>query len=133
MSSFNKPYAIALKATKHRQTSSFYIPLSIAISVLENSVILIARKKETSLHPPSKLLLFNPVSTNFGIGIVVQPLCLIQYLMSIAYKHWEICRLTEMFSYMPVFILCYILFLTVTKRRQITCTLEDCDTDKLLL
>lgn len=92
--------------------SSLYIPLSIAI-LLGNSVILIALKKERTLHPPSKLLLFNLVSTDLGIGIIVQPLCIL-YFMSIAYKRWEICRLTEMFSYMATFILCGVSLLTVT-------------------
>ena len=92
--------------------SSLYIPLSIAI-LLENSVILIALKKERSLHPPSKLLLFNLVSTDLGISIIVQPLCIL-YFMSIAYKRWEICRLTEMFSYMATFIMCGVSLLTVT-------------------
>lgn len=92
--------------------SSLYIPLSIAI-LLGNSVILIALKKERTLHPPSKLLVFNLVSTDLGIGIIVQPLCIL-YFMSIAYKRWEICRLTEMFSYMAKFILCGVSLLTVT-------------------
>lgn len=34
--------------------------------------------------------------------------------MSIAYKRWEICRLTEMFTYMATFILCGVSLLTVT-------------------
>ena len=92
--------------------SSLYIPLAIAI-LLGNSVILIALKKERSLYPPSKLLLFNLVSTDLGIGSIVLPLCIL-YFMSIAYKRWEICRLTEMFSYMATFILCGVSLLTVT-------------------
>ena len=92
--------------------SSLYIPLAIAI-LLENAVILIALKKERSLHPPSKLLLFNLVSTDLGIGFIVLPLCIL-YFMSIAYKRWEICRLTEMFSYMATFVLCGVSLLTVT-------------------
>ena len=91
--------------------SSLYIPLSIAI-LLGNLVILIALKKERSLHPPSKLLLFNLVSTDLGIGIIVQTLCIL-YFKSIAYKRWEICRLTEIISYMPTFILCGVSLLTV--------------------
>lgn len=47
--------------------SSLYIPLAIAI-LLGNTVILIALKKERSLHPPSKLLLFNLVSTDLGVA-----------------------------------------------------------------
>ena len=92
--------------------SSLYIPLAIAI-LLGNTVILIALKKERSLHPPSKLLLFNLVSTDLGVGIIVLPLCIL-YFMSIAYKRWEICRLTEMFTYMATFILCGVSLLTVT-------------------
>ena len=34
--------------------------------------------------------------------------------MSIAFKRWEICRLTEMFSYMVTFVLCGVSLLTVT-------------------
>lgn len=86
--------------------SSFYILLSIAI-LLGNSVILIALKKETlycSTQCPQTLSL---------VSMVLVSLC-IQYFMYIAYKHWEVCRLTEMFSYMATFILCGISFLTVT-------------------
>lgn len=103
--------------------SSLYIPLSIAI-LLGNSAILIALKKERTLHPPSKLLVFNLVSTDLGIGIIVQPLCIL-YFMSIAYKRWEICRLTEMFSYMATFILCGVSFDShCHKCGQTTCPIE---------
>ena len=92
--------------------SSLYIPLAIA-TLLGNTVILFALKKERSLHAPSKLLLFNLVSTDLSVGIIVLPLCIL-YFMSIAYKRWEICRLAEMFTYMATFILCGVSLWTVT-------------------
>lgn len=91
--------------------SSINIPLSIAV-LLGNTVILIALQKETSLHPLSKLLLLNLVITDLCIGLIAQPLYIL-YLMSIAYEHWKICRLAEMFSFICTYILCGVSLWTV--------------------
>ena len=47
--------------------------LSIA-SFLENTLILVALSKESSLHPPSKFLLRSLAATDLCVGIINQPL-----------------------------------------------------------
>ena len=50
---------------------------------LGNSLILIALHKESSLHPPSKLLLRSLAITDLSVGLIPQPLAVICW-MSVA-------------------------------------------------
>ena len=77
--------------------------LSIA-AFLGNVLILIALQKESSLHPPSKLLLRNLATTDLCVGLISQPLTAI-YLISVANDLWNICP----FAYVTHFIASYIL------------------------
>ena len=54
---------------------SVLIFLSIS-AVLGNSLILAALCKESSLHPPSKLLLRFLATTDLCVGLIVQPLAI---------------------------------------------------------
>jgi len=58
---------------------------------LGNALILAALRKESSLHPPSKLLLSNLATTDLCVGLILEPLTVI-YLMSVVNEHWKICR-----------------------------------------
>ena len=58
---------------------------------LGNALILAALRKESSLHPPSKLLLRSLATTDLCVGLIVQPL-FATYLMSVVNEHWNICR-----------------------------------------
>ena len=49
---------------------------------LGNTLILVALHKETSLHPPSKLLYRNLAITDLCVGIITEPL-LVTYLTSV--------------------------------------------------
>ena len=63
----------------------FLSALSIFLSVtafLGNTLILAALHKETSLHPPSKLLYRNLAITDLCVGIITEPL-LVTYLTSV--------------------------------------------------
>ena len=77
--------------------------LSVA-AFLGNVLILIALQKESSLHPPSKLLLRNLATTDLCVGLISQPLTAI-YLISVANDLWNICP----FAYVTHFIASYIL------------------------
>ena len=55
--------------------SALNIFLSIA-AFLGNTLILVALHKETSLHPPSKLLYRNLAITDLRVGIIAEPLAL---------------------------------------------------------
>ena len=64
--------------------------LSIA-AFLGNALILAGLRKESSLHPPSKLLLRSLATTDLCVGLITQPLY-VTYLISVLNKHWNICR-----------------------------------------
>ena len=74
--------------------SAVNITLSIT-AFLGNAVIIVALKKVSSLHPPSKLLLSCLASTDLCVGLVAQPL-FVAYIMSP--EHSILCRhLTTLF------------------------------------
>ena len=58
---------------------------------LGNALILIGLYKESSLHPPSKLLLRCLATTDLCVGLISQPL-LVTYWMSIINEQWKFCR-----------------------------------------
>lgn len=67
--------------------------LNIALSItasLGNIVILVALRKETSLYPPSKLLLQCLAVTDLCVGVFSQPVFVIQ-LLSIVHRSHELC------------------------------------------
>ena len=70
--------------------SAVSILLSIT-ATLGNSLILIALHKESSLHPPSKLLYRCLATTDLLVGLVSQPHYAI-YRISLVHEHWSLCR-----------------------------------------
>ena len=69
--------------------SALNIFLSIA-ALLGNTLILVALHKETSLHPPSKLLYRNLAITDLCVGIIVEPL-FVTHWTSVVNERWDIC------------------------------------------
>ena len=57
---------------------------------LGNALILVALHKESSLHPPSKLLLRCLATTDLCVGIVTEPLAVTSW-MSVVNEHWNVC------------------------------------------
>lgn len=70
--------------------TAFNILLSIT-ALLGNALILIALHKESSLHPPSKLLLRCLASTDICIGLIAEPLGIIPWI-SMVKEDWNLCR-----------------------------------------
>ena len=70
--------------------SAVNIFLSIT-AFLGNALILVALQKDSSLHPPSKLLLRNLATTDLCVGVIAEPLY-VAYLMSVVNEQWNICR-----------------------------------------
>ena len=64
---------------------------------LGNAVILIALHKQSSLHPPSKLLLRCLAKTDLCVGLVTEPLIITKW-MSMVDEHWNICVYVEAVS-----------------------------------
>ena len=86
----------------------FLLVLNICLSItafLGNSLILVAPHKESSLHPPSKLLYQSLAITDPCVGIIVDPL-VVTRLIAVMNQEWNICR----YAVDSIFISGYILF-----------------------
>ena len=70
--------------------SAFNIFLSIT-AVLGNILILLALRKVSSLHPPSKLLFRCLATTDLCVGLITEPLSVISW-MSVTHAQWKLCR-----------------------------------------
>ena len=92
--------------------SAINIFLSVT-AFLGNTLILFALHKETSLHPPSKLLYRNLAITDLCVGIIVQPLAVVYWISAVTGR-WNICY----YAHLPVTIsatgLCAVSLLTLT-------------------
>ena len=80
---------------------------------LENTLILVALHKDTSLHPPSKLLFRNLAITDLFVGITAEPLYVV-YLMSEVKERWDVCFYAQVSGLSAINILCSVSFLTMT-------------------
>ena len=86
--------------------------LSIA-AFLGNTLILVALRKESSLHPPSKLLLRSLATTDLCVGLIVEPLA-VSLLVTVLSEHWNICRYVYEVVSIIGFILCVVSLWTLT-------------------
>ena len=80
---------------------------------LGNALILVALHKDTSIHPPSRLLYRNLAITDLCVGIIVEPLH-VAYMISEANRRWDICyyaKLTDSFAGLT---LCSVSLITMT-------------------
>ena len=80
---------------------------------LENTLILVALHKESSLHPPSKVLLRNLATTDLCVGLIVEPLW-VAYLISSLKERWNICRHAFVIFNIIGYILCGVSLFTLT-------------------
>ena len=80
---------------------------------LGNTLILVALHKESSPHPPSKLLLRSLAITDLLVGIIVEPLN-VAYLMSVRSKRWDICYNVYVALLLASYILCAVSLLVLT-------------------
>nr|XP_058947100.1 uncharacterized protein LOC131775018 [Pocillopora verrucosa] len=78
--------------------SAVNIFLSIA-AVLGNTLIFVALRRESSLHPPSKLLFHNLATTDLCVGLIAEPLNVASW-MSLVYEDWDVCRFSASASFM---------------------------------
>ena len=80
---------------------------------LGNTLILVALHKETSLHPPSKLLLRGLAATDLCVGIIAEPFQ-VTGLISAVYEQWNSCRFTLAATMITGYTLCLASLLTLT-------------------
>ena len=77
-----------------KQLAIFSSAVNILLSIttfLGNSLILVALHKESSLHPPSKLLYRCLATTDLLAGLLAHPLVASLWI-SVVHEHWSICR-----------------------------------------
>ena len=123
---------MAVPATLENTTRQFYCSANVTARVhdelivllvlntflsitafLGNTLILVALHKESSLHPPSKLLLRSLAITDLLVGIIVEPLN-VAYLMSVKSKRWDICYNVYVALFTASYILCSVSLLVLT-------------------
>ena len=80
---------------------------------LGNALILIALRKESSLHPPPKHLLRTLTTTDFCVGLFAEPL-FVTLIMVVMNEHWNICRYAAVALCVVSYILCGVSLLTLT-------------------
>ena len=99
-----------------KQHSILFSAINILLSItatLGNSLILAALHKESSLHPPFKLLYRCLATTDLLVGLVTQPVAA-AYWMSLVHEHWSLCRYTRDVGYITGFTLCGVSLFTMT-------------------
>ena len=80
---------------------------------LGNILILVALRKETSLHPPSKLLYRNLAITDLCVGIIVEPAA-VSYWISEVIERSDICLYALELAYVTAYVLCSLSLGTTT-------------------
>ena len=89
------------------------VVLSIA-ATLGNILILIALShRDSTLHPPSRLLFRCLATTDLGVGVISQPLFII-YVVSVINKSWKLCFISERLAYITAAGLCGVSVFTLT-------------------
>ena len=76
-------------------------------AVLGNTLILVALRRVSLLHPPSKLLLSNLATTDLCVGLISHPLLII-FLLAAMNESWDICRYSSFTGFIadPSFVEC---------------------------
>ena len=80
---------------------------------LGNTLILVALHKESSLHPPSKLLFRSLAATDLFVGVVVEPL-VVTYTISVMNQRGNICPYAYIASHITGYILSSVSLFTST-------------------
>ena len=92
---------------------SVIILLLSITAFLGNALILVALRRELSLHPPSKVLYCSLATTDLFVGLISEPLYAI-YLISVVTKRWDICPHAFTSAFIVGYLLGSVSFLTMT-------------------
>ena len=98
----------------------FLSALNIFLSItafLGNTLILVALHKETSLHPPSKLLYRNLAITDLCVGIIVEPAAVI-YWSSVVKERRVICYYANWIAVFSSHTLCAVCTVALCNNRR---------------
>ena len=99
----------------HRELACL-IAVNIVLSItaiLGNILILFALHKDSSLHPPSKLLFRTLATTDLCVGLIAHPLNATTWISELE-EQWDICRSTSIARFLTSYILCSMSLLTAT-------------------
>ncbi|XP_068730622.1 melanocortin receptor 4-like [Montipora capricornis] len=91
---------------------SVNVLLSIT-AILGNTLIFVALNKVSSLHPTSKILFYNLVTTDLLVGLVSQPMIII-YWMSLINEARDFCRSVFVLHAVSSYVLCGMSLLITT-------------------
>ena len=98
--SFQQQFCLARVFSGIRFELICLIVLNISLSMtalLGNAIILVALRKESSLYPPSKLLFLCLATTDLCVGLISEPLVVIN-LMSAVKERWNVCYYSSCFG-----------------------------------
>ena len=98
-----------------KQQSVSFSAVNVLLSItatLGNSLIFVALHKESSLHPPSKLLYRCLATTDLLVGLVGQPL-VVTFWMSVFHEQWRLCRFAWEAAFISGYGLCLMSLLTM--------------------
>ena len=99
----------------HSQLTIFSV-IIVLLSItafLGNVLILVALRRVSSLHPPSKGLYCSLATTDFFVGLISEPLY-VTYLISVVTKRWDICPYAFTSAFIAGYLLGSVSFLTMT-------------------
>ncbi|XP_022800414.1 adenosine receptor A3-like [Stylophora pistillata] len=83
------------------------------VTILGNTLILVALHHESSLYPPSKLLLRGLAASDLCVGLIFQPICG-AFWISILVKNWTLCRYSKVLRFILGYLLGSVSLLTLT-------------------
>ena len=109
-------YSPSLMSGLQQQLSICFLAVDILLCIAAfagNSLILVALHKESSLHPPSKLLYRCLATTDLLVGLVAQPLNALCW-MSVVQEHWSRCRYARDAGYITSYVLILVSLMTMT-------------------
>lgn len=112
---FNFPVYCSIELTSLANPLIYLSVFNIAIAIIVivgNTVILIALRKETSLHLPSKVLIRTLAATDLCIGIV--EFFFVAYWMSLVNSRMQLCHVTLVIHVVAGTILFVVSLLTIT-------------------
>ena len=91
--------AVFFGEVKHVLIFLLVVNISVSITAfLGNTLILVALQKESSLHPPSKLLYRNLAITDLCVGVIAEPVY-VAYFMSVLSDKWDICFYSNLLNF----------------------------------
>ena len=99
-----------------QQLLIFFLAVHILLSITAfagNFLILVALHKESSLHPPSKLLYRSLATTDLLVGLVAEPLYAAHW-MSVVQEHWSLCRYVRDATYITSYVLISVSLMNMT-------------------